>query len=142
MSRTLPMGDRLKAILQEALAVKGEAPTVFTNRTGTPWSDRNLLYVFKRACKRAKIEDCSLHTLRHTFASRLVMAGVDLRTVQELMGHKDIQMTMRYAHLSGDHKRQAIAVLEQRFSGEKSHQISQQQPEGSIPANAKVVNIR
>jgi hypothetical protein len=43
------------------------------------------------------------------------MAGVDLRTVQELMGHKNILMTMRYAHLSRDHKPAAMETLEQRF---------------------------
>ena len=55
------------------------------------------------------------HILRHTFASRLVMAGVDLRTVQELLGHKTILMTMRYAHLSADHRRTAVETLERRF---------------------------
>jgi hypothetical protein len=43
------------------------------------------------------------------------MAGVDLRTVQELMGHKTIAMTLRYSHLSPDHKRKAIETLENRF---------------------------
>ncbi len=57
----------------------------------------------------------SPHVMRHTFASRLVIAGVDLRTVQELLGHKSITMTMRYTHLSPDHKRNAIAALEQQF---------------------------
>ncbi len=47
------------------------------------------------------------------------MAGVDIRTVQELMGHKTIAMTLRYSHLSPDHKRKAIQALESRFS-EKS----------------------
>ena len=54
-----------------------------------------------------------------TFASRLVMAGMDIRTVQELMGHKTIAMTLRYSHLSPNHKRKAIQALEDRFS-EKS----------------------
>jgi integrase len=48
------------------------------------------------------------HDIRHTFASRLVMAGVDLRTVQELMGHKTIGMTIRYSHLAPSHQREAI----------------------------------
>ena len=51
------------------------------------------------------------HCLRHTFASPLVMAGVDLRTVQELMGHKTIAMTCRYAHLAPSHKLAAVERL-------------------------------
>ncbi len=53
------------------------------------------------------------HDLRHTFASRLVMAGVDLRTVQELMGHKNITMTVRCAHLAPAHQREAIERMAQ-----------------------------
>ena len=49
--------------------------------------------------------------LRHTFASRLVMAGVDIRSVQELMGHKTIQVTMRYAHLTPRHQLEAVQRL-------------------------------
>ncbi len=66
---------------------------------------------FTAACKEAKISGVTWHTLRHTFASRLVMAGVDLKTVQELMGHKTIAMTARYAHLSPEHKLSALERL-------------------------------
>ena len=102
------MGERLRTVVQEVLSVRGDAGTVFTNRSGTAWSERNLLYALKWACGYAKIENCTLHTLRHTFASRLVKAGVGLWTVQELMGHKDISMTLRYIHLLPDHKRAAV----------------------------------
>ena len=64
--------------------------------------------IFYDGLKRAGIEGVTWHTLRHTFASRLVMAGVDIRTVQELMGHSTITMTMRYAHLSPTHLRAAV----------------------------------
>ena len=64
---------------------------------------------FTEAVREVKLEDFTWHELGHTFASRLVMAGVDIRTVQELMGHKSITITMRYAHLSPQHR---IAALE------------------------------
>jgi site-specific recombinase XerD len=62
----------------------------------------------KRAHRLAGIQDITWHCLRHRFASRLVMAGVDLRTVQELIERKSIQMTCRFAHLGP--RRQLAAV--------------------------------
>ena len=59
----------------------------------------------------AGLKDFTWYCLRHTFASRLVMAGVDLRTVAELMGHRTIQMTMRYAHLAPAHTLAAVEKL-------------------------------
>ena len=66
---------------------------------------------FAAALKRADIEDFRFHDLRHTFASQLAMANVDIRTVQELMGHKDIRMTMKYSHLSDAHLKEAVNRL-------------------------------
>lgn len=59
----------------------------------------------------AEFEDVTWHVFRHTFISRLVMAGVDLRTTAELAGHKQIAMTMRYAHLAPSHKINAVEML-------------------------------
>ena len=61
--------------------------------------------------KKAGVNNFTWHDLRHTFASRLVMAGVDITTVAALMGHKKIQMTMRYAHLAKEHKQDAVDRL-------------------------------
>lgn len=66
---------------------------------------------FYPALAEAGIEDFHWHDLRHTFASRLVMAEVDLPTVRDLMGHKSIQMTLRYSHLSPAHTRKAVNKL-------------------------------
>jgi len=72
---------------------------------------RKVSHRFPSWVKAAGLLDLHFHDLRHTFASRLVMAGVDIVTVKELMGHKTIAMTLRYAHLSPGHQRQAVERL-------------------------------
>lgn len=141
-SRTLPIGEQLKSVLQEALRVRGEAPTVFVSGSGKPWHPVGVTQVFKAACTRAGIDVLSPHVMRHTFASRLIMSGVDLRTVQELLGHKSITMTIRYAHLSPDHKRAAVEALEKRFSEKSPAKFPNTPPTPSFPNRAKVTAIR
>jgi integrase len=71
------------------------------------------------ALRAAQIEDFRFHDLRHTFASRLAMEGVDLMTIRELMGHKTMAMTLRYSHLSPGHRRTAIERLVTRATPAK-----------------------
>lgn len=73
---------------------------------------------FEPALKSAGIRDFSWHCLRHTFASRLVMSGSDLRTVAELLRDKTLAMVMRYAHLAPDFRMKAVQRMEERFTVE------------------------
>ena len=114
--RTVPLGPRLHAVLKEALSVRGEASVLFVTKVGKAWTLDAFTAALRFFSKRV-IDPIGPHVLRHTFASRLVMAGVDIRTVQELMGHATILMTMRYAHLSPDHKRGAMEAMEKKFPG-------------------------
>ncbi|MEO8400697.1 MAG: tyrosine-type recombinase/integrase [Gammaproteobacteria bacterium] len=89
-----------------------------TSKEGLVFSNKNTGEAFshvKRAwatiLEKAKIKSFRWHDMRHHFASKLVMAGVDLNTVRELLGHADIKMTLRYAHLAPEHKANAVAKL-------------------------------
>jgi integrase len=140
-SRTLPMGKEMRALFQEALAACRNAPVVFTKDNGEAWTPNAFAHAFSVACQRAGLEPLFPHVLRHTCASRLVMAGIDIRTVQELLGHKIINMTLRYAHLSPDHKRSAMEILEAKFC--QKNVIPNRNPAVLTPAlsNAKVVSL-
>jgi integrase len=111
-ARCIPMNDTARETLRGQTS-RLKSPYVFPSETGeTPLDARNFVRrVFLPALKEAKIEGLRWHDLRHTFASRLTMAGVDLRTVQELMGHKTTAMTLRYAHLSPAHQLGAVQRL-------------------------------
>jgi len=87
---------------------------VFCKEDGCPY--RDIYSGFRLAVKKAGLQDVTIHTLRHTVGSHLVMNGVDLATVKDLLGHRDIRTTLRYAHLAQDHKRQAIGKIGSIFT--------------------------
>ena len=90
---------------------------VFCNKEGQPL--KNARTVPRYAAKRAGIEGTiKMHQLRHAFCSHALMQGIDPRTVQKWMGHKDLNTTLRYAHVLPDHEKAAI----QRLRYDHGHQ--------------------
>jgi integrase len=108
--REIPINDTLKDVLQGITRRLDISYVFYDNTTGKPFQD--VKRSFNTACRRAGIKDFHFHDLRHTFASQLVMAGVDLTTVKELLGHKTLTMTLRYAHLAPSHKVAAMQKLD------------------------------
>lgn len=92
---------------------------VFRRAGGRAWG--NVRRAFLGAVEAAKLDDFRFHDLRHTFASWLVMRGRPLKEVQELLGHRTLAMTVRYAHLSPDRLRDAVAALDD-FSTRSAHE--------------------
>ena len=111
-SRTIPLNSIAVAALNalHGPGKKIKAMPVFPSlRTGE--SLQGPRGWFSSALEEAKIEGYTWHCNRHTFASRLMMAGVDLRTVAELLGHRTLQMVMRYSHLAPEHQAAAVDRL-------------------------------
>jgi len=94
-------------------ALPRSAPWVFPGRGDGTSNHKPPYYILHRYCQQAGLRRIGWHTLRHTFASQLVAAGVPLRAVQELLGHSEIRMTMRYTHLAPATLYEAIQVLEE-----------------------------
>lgn len=108
---TIPMNTILVETLKPFVAGKAPDAPVFLNRNGQAY--KSVRTIFATACRKAGITDLHFHDLRHTNASHLIMSGVDLKTVSELLGHRDIRSTERYCHLAQEHKRQAVERLDE-----------------------------
>lgn len=103
-TRHIPLNDEAVQVLKQWKEQAADSERVFPIDTGFKTAWAGLL-------DRAKITKFRWHDLRHHFASRLVQAGVPLNTVRELLGHASLAMTLRYAHLAPDQKREAVAKL-------------------------------
>jgi integrase len=119
--RVISMNETVKSLIL-SLKKQPASPNIFSSYHRE---------AFDAALAQAKIDDASLHSLRHTFASHLVMRGVDLVAVSRLLGHASIQMTMRYSHLSPEHQARAVGVLDGAF-GLKSGKIVPKRSQGYI----------
>ena len=108
--RGIPMSQTLYTTL------KGMSKIVDISSRVFPISVRSLREAFDKTLKKAGIEDFHFHDLRHTFATRLVQNGVDLYKVKELLGHKTLTMTMRYAHHYPESLRSSVTVLDNCYN--------------------------
>ncbi|PCI38780.1 MAG: recombinase [Thiotrichales bacterium] len=109
-ARHIPLNHTTMSVLQTWQKQSKKSGLVFTNKDGDRFN--NITKSWKSLLNLAQITNFRFHDLRHDFASKLVMAGVDLNTVRELLGHSDIKMTLRYAHLAPEHKANAVAKLD------------------------------
>ncbi len=107
--RHVPLADDLYAAL---VGLGRGTGYVFEQADGEPVTRGMAWRAIQTACKRAALRPVGWHVLRHSFASQLASEGVSMRVVQELLGHADLKMTMRYAHLAPSSLRDAVAVLQ------------------------------
>lgn len=110
--RKIPLTLRVILTLLNRKKSPGATEHIFPHGQGNQlWRVRS---AFVRLLKRINIKGLRFHDLRHTFATKLITQGVDLATVQKLLGHQDIRMTQRYSHPSSDDMKKAIRILEKR----------------------------
>ncbi|AEG50327.1 integrase family protein [Sphingobium chlorophenolicum L-1] len=121
--QSVPMHPRVKEVLMAIWERRGRPMKehVFLNRFGQPYKDSRLSPIpggnplknqHKTACRRAGIEDFTIHDWRHHWASHCVMAGIDLITIMHMGGWKSLRMVQRYASVDTDHMRQSINRLD------------------------------
>jgi integrase len=141
-SRAIILNEKALNVLQELSVNKDDTERtrnseyVFPARQGT----KNRPYIFDlrktlaNICAVARIENFHCHDIRHTYASLAVSSGADLYAVQRLLGHSDISMTQRYAHLSSHDLRtatQGVAELIEHVTTGHIHQLLSQQHSGN-----------
>jgi integrase/recombinase XerD len=125
--RDVPMTPKLLDALRKYFRWKRPKVYLFPSTAGhrgveQPLSDHTIWYICSEAAKRAGIKKKRIgaHTLRHSFATTLMESGTDLRTIQLLMGHAQLEHTTRYLHLSQRHLHAAPNPLDQITIGSQS----------------------
>ena len=129
--RTVPLVAEVSDML---VRKERRSPFVFVDEHGASFSFTQLNRELRNACDRAGIRRITSHKLRHTFASHLAAAGASMKAIQELLGHSDLKVTMRYAHLSHSNLKATIDLIERRSPSAFG------QPVGNDPTHAEFVS--
>ena len=108
--KTVPLSSIQRKLLLE-LKLKNSSVSEYVFLDDKESNIKSIKTAFGNACRRADIKELVFHDLSHTAGTRMLESGVDIVTVQELMGHKSIIMTRRYSHPTPDHKKQAVNRL-------------------------------
>lgn len=108
-TRHIPLNSEALSVLKAWRKQTNTIDLVFPNKDGEKFN--TVKKGWEAILEKSGIKEFRWHDMRHHFASKLVMAGVDLNTVRELLGHSDMKMTLRYAHLAPEHKAAAVEKL-------------------------------
>ncbi|MBP3630434.1 MAG: site-specific integrase [Clostridia bacterium] len=116
--REIPISDKLITYLKELQNFQqSKSDFVISRKQGKIIDPRAYQESFKRVCDRLKIKRRRFHVLRHTFATRCLELGIDIKTISELLGHSNTTTTLnRYVHSSDDAKKRAISILAKSFA--------------------------
>ena len=110
--RIVPLPDDMMAYLKKAVSGLPQDAYILTGRKDKPMEPRTYQYYFESVLHRCGVRKRSYHTLRHTYATRCIENGIDVKSVSEMLGHADITTTLRlYVHPSMDSKRQAVQKI-------------------------------
>ena len=112
--RSVPLVDAQTILLRERLTTMSEDELIFPS-PNNPRKPIDVRSAWERAVKLANISDFRFHDLRHTVASYLAMSGYGLLDIGTLLGHKDMQSTKRYAHLSQEHKQRMVTTMMEKI---------------------------
>ena len=145
--RNIPHTDTALDVLKRRMR-KAKHGWLFPHRRDPHMPMTTIQKAHEDALKDAKLKSrFRLYDLRHTFGSRSAMAGVDLATLKELMGHSNISITMRYVHPTPEHKQEAVRKLE-RFNvaqvfalHEKRSGYPQKSPQSEMPQNGQLAEV-
>jgi len=111
--RMVPLAPSALAMLRKYYIEHKPSGLLFTGADGGKYSHTSLQKVLKKALSLAKVhKQCTLHTLRHSYATHLLESGVNLRFIQELLGHNSPKTTQIYTHVSSEESRKVTSPLE------------------------------